>query len=243
MVGGSNKSSAKNKPADKNNELTPNATEGVSQENQEATVSQKLDILLNAVKDMGAQLEDHSERLCKQEERVSIQNILALPLAHSSPKATARSVNESPQSKPDRMPSFEALKTDSHIQAEVAKHLHEYQNASSTDGIGKPLATLKSGRYQAGVTKIRTQVNWPQDFCSVPIGSKQPPSDELSNHQWVQGFLFCKLEEKDQNIRESMLQYYTLLIQDAIELNIMTARRAHAALLKRLKKAKFHGRD
>ena len=97
-------------------------------------MSQKLDSLLNAVKDMGAQLEDHDERLRKQEEKVSIQNISALPSAHSSPKATATSVNEPPQSKHERMPSFEALKTDSRIQAEVAKCLHEYQNASRTDG-------------------------------------------------------------------------------------------------------------
>ena len=68
MAGGSNKNgSTKNKQTDKNNELTPNAAEGGSQlqttgqETQEATVSQKLDILLNAVKDMGAQLEDHGE--------------------------------------------------------------------------------------------------------------------------------------------------------------------------------------
>ena len=64
------------------------------------------------------------------------------------------------------------------------------------DGIGKSLTTLKSGRYRAGTTKIRTQVNWPDDFCSVPVGSKQPTYDELSNDQWVQGFLFCILEEK-----------------------------------------------
>ena len=162
MAGGNNKNgSAKNKQTDKNNELTPNASEWglqlqtTGQETQEATVSQNLNILLNAVKDMGAQLEDHGERLHKQEERVSIHNILALPSAHSSPKATATFMAEPLQSKPEKMPSFEALKTDSHIQA-VARHLHEYQNASRTDGLGKPLATLKSGRYRAGITKIRT---------------------------------------------------------------------------------------
>ena len=76
---------------------------------------------------------------------------------------------EHPQSKPEKIPSFEAPKMDSRIQAEVARRLHEYQNASRTDGLGKPLAALKSGRYRAGATKIKTQVNWPQDFCSVPI--------------------------------------------------------------------------
>ena len=96
-------------------------------------------LLLNAVKDMGAQLEDHGERLRKQEERVTIHNISALPSDRSSPKTTATSVTEPPQSKPEKMPSFESLKTDSRIQAEVARRLHEYQNASRTDGIGKPL--------------------------------------------------------------------------------------------------------
>ena len=125
---------------------------------------------------MGAQLEDHRERLRKQEERVSIHN----NSAHSLP-----SVTEPPQSKPEKMLLIEALKTDARIQAEVVRHLHEYQNTSKTDGIGKPLVTLKSGRYQADITKIRTQVNWPQDFCSVLTGSKQPTYDDLSNDQWV----------------------------------------------------------
>ena len=50
---------------------------------------------------------------------MSIHNISALPSAHSSPKATATSVTEPPRIKPEKMPLFEALKTDSHIQAEV----------------------------------------------------------------------------------------------------------------------------
>ena len=172
---------------------------------------------------------------------MSIHNISVLPSAHSSPKATATSVAEPPQSKPEKMPSFEALKMDSHIQEEVTRRLHEYQNASRTDRLGKPLT--KSGRYGAGITKIRTQVNWPQYFHSVPIGSKQPIFDELSNDQLVQGFLFFMLEEKDQNISEAMLQYYTWLMQVAIELNIMTARRAHAAVLQEIEKGKMPWTD
>ena len=90
-------------------------------------MSQKLDILLNGVKDMGAQLEDHGERLRKQEERVSIHSISGLPSAYSLPKAASLSVAEPPQSKPEKMPLFEVLKTDSCIQAEMARHLYEHQ--------------------------------------------------------------------------------------------------------------------
>ena len=42
------------------------------------------------------------------------------------------------------------------------------------------------------------------------------------------------LEEKDHNVRDNILQYYTLLMQDAIELNIQTAKRAHAAVLQEI---------
>ena len=68
------------------------------------------------------------------------------------------------------MPSFEILKSDSRIQLEVARRLDEYQNASRVE-IGKPTTVLKSGRYRAGVSKVKIHVNWPQDFCSVPGNS------------------------------------------------------------------------
>ena len=81
-------------------------------------------------------------------------------------------------------------------------------------------------------------MNWPQDFCAIQFGSKQPTYDDLSNEQWVQGFLFCILDKKDNSVRENMLQYYTLLMQDAIELNIQTAKRAHAAVLQEIERGR-----
>ena len=47
----------------------------------------------------------------------------------------------------------------------------------------------------------------------------------------MQGFLFCILDEENSKIRENMSQYLTYLIQDAIELSMNTARKAHAAVL------------
>ena len=49
---------------------------------------------------------------------------------------------------------------------------------------------------------------------------------------------FTVLEEKDNSIRDNMLQYYALLMQDAIELNIQTAKRAHAAVLQEIERGR-----
>ena len=112
----------------------------------------------------------------------------------------------------------------------------EYQNTSRGE-IGKPASSLKSGQFRAGVAKIKSHVNWAQDFCAIQFGSKEPTFDDLSNEQWVQGF-FCILDEKDSKIRENILQYYTPLMQDAIKLNIQTAKRAHAAVLQEIERGR-----
>ena len=73
---------------------------------------------------------------------------------------------------------------------------------------------------------------------SAASGSKQPTYDELTNEQWMQGLLFCVLDEEDHKIRENMLQYLTYLMQDAIELSMNTARKALAAVLQDMERGK-----
>ena len=78
---------------------------------------------------------------------------------------------------------------------------------------------MKSGRFRAGVAKIKVHVHWPQDMCTVQPGSKQPTYDDLTQEQWVQGVLLCIPEESEAAKRDKMLQYYALLMQDVVELN------------------------
>ena len=245
MAGGSgkngstkNKSTSKNKSSSKDIAQKSGVAGGSSMldpTDQDSSVSKKLDNLLTIVHEMNGQLKDQDARLRKQEEKVSVHELSVVPSAQSSPKQH-RVVERDPR--PKEVPSFEVLKSDSRIQLEVARRLDEYQNASRVE-IGKPTTVLKSGRYRAGVSKVKVHVNWPQDFCSVPGNAKQPTYDELSCEQWVQGFLYCILEEKDENKREHMLYYHTLLMQDAIELNCQTAKRAHAIILQEIEKGKL----
>ena len=162
--------------------------------NQDTSVGQKLDALLAIVQDMGEKLKEQDDRLLKREEKASIHDISVVPSAHSSPKQTKREATQQPgNSKPAKLPSFEVLKTDSRMQAEVTKRLLDYQDASRIEG--KPTSSLKSGRFRAGIAKGRTHVYWPQNLCTVQPGSKQPTNDDLTNEQWVQGILMCILEE------------------------------------------------
>ena len=61
----------------------------------------------------------------------------------------------------------------------------------------------------------------------------------MSLEQWVQGIIFCILEQSDSNSEENMLMYFALLMQDAIELSVNTARRADAAVLQEMEKGKM----
>ena len=98
---------------------------------------------------------------------------------------------------PGKLPSFHELKGDSKIQAEVDKHLQANHNTSRTDLTGKSNTAIKAGRFRAGIAKIKNPISWPQDFCAVNVGNKQPTYDEMSLEQWIQGMLFCILEETD----------------------------------------------
>ena len=61
----------------------------------------------------------------------------------------------------------------------------------------------------------------------------------MSLDQWVQGMIFCILEQNDAKSRENMLMYLAFLMQDAIELSAHTARRTHAAVPQEMERGKL----
>ena len=95
---------------------------------------------------------------------------------------------------------------------EVDRRLREYQHLSRQDSQGKPNTALKSGRFRSGVSEVKVSISWPQDYCSLLVGQKQPTYDELSLEQWFKGLLFCVLEQDSNTTRENMLYYLTLLL-------------------------------
>ena len=144
------KNSNKNKTGDIDNPSIDFSSEGALTQ-PDTSIANKLDKLLEVVKGMDGKLKEQEVRLQKQEERVSLNEISALPSAQSSPKVARNSVAKDPA----KLPSFEELKSDSRVQAEVDRRLREYQNISRGDNQGKPNTALKSGRFRSGISKVK----------------------------------------------------------------------------------------
>ena len=167
--------------------------------------------------------------VAKMGEKVQAQaratRLSPVPAAHSSLR-----VDEGNK----QLPTFEELKSDVQIQAEV--RLHQYDHLSRTGFKDKSTdAILKSGRYRAGIHKVFHTVSWPQDFCTT-VNGKQPTYDDPSALQWMQGFVYCVLEENNPKIRTSMLLHCGSVLQDAIELSFLTAKRTHGVVLQEIEK-------
>ena len=60
----------------------------------------------------------------------------------------------------------------------------------------------------------------------------------MNLEQCVQGLMYCILDQTDNRIRENMILYFTLVMQDAIKLSPNTARRVHAAVLQEMERGK-----
>ena len=65
----------------------------------------------------------------------------------------------------------------------------------------------------------------------------------MSNEQWVQGMLSCILEESSDISRNQMLIHFSRLMQDAVELSLGMARRAHAAVLQEIERGLISWED
>ena len=180
----------------------------------------KVDKLVDVVAKMGE----------KVQVQASATHLSPVPAAHSSLRVDEEGNKQ--------IPTFEELKSDVQIQAEVAKRLHQYDYLSQTEQGFKGKNTdaiLKSGRYRTGIHKVRRTISWPQDFCTT-VNGKQPTYDDLSALQWMQGFIYCVLEENNPKIRTNMLLHCGSVLQDAIELSFPTGKRAHGVVLQEMEK-------
>ena len=180
----------------------------------------KVDKLVDVVAKMGEKIQAQA----------SATPLSPVPAAHSSLRVEEEGSKQ--------IPTFEELKSDVQIQAEVAKRLHQYDHLSRTEQGFKGKSTdaiLKSGRYRAGIHKVRRSISWPQDFCTT-VNGKQPTYDDLSALQWMQGFIYCVLDENNPKIRTNMLLHGGSVLQDAIELSFPTAKRAHGVVLQEIEK-------
>ena len=129
------------------------------EDNKLVALEQKLDKLLDTVAVMEG-------RIDQQEQKSRLRELSPVPSAHSSLRI------QKGDSDPKLM-TFDELRSDDKIQAEVQHRLHQYDHTSRLEAKGKAVDALKSGRFRPGVHKVKKFVNWPQDYCTVLGGNKQ----------------------------------------------------------------------
>ena len=190
--------------------------------------------IMERLSSMMDKFSDLERRLDQQENKGSTSlPLLSQPSAHSCPRRASLSHSHHTGQASYRacsLPSLEHLKHNSRVQAEVDKRLRHYKDMARDEDIGTS-NKLKSGRYRLGDQKVKKHVYWPHEFCAVGDNLKIPTYKDINVYQWIQGFSRCILEESDPHVRTHMLQYQGHLMQDALELNWATAKRAHAAVL------------
>ena len=227
----------------KTNEVEASASnvDSLNEDRRIAQLESKIDKLVDV-------LHGFNDRLKKQEEKAEVHELSILPSAQSSPKASGPAGEKSMQvsrEAPATIPSFEILKDDDKIQKAIQQRLQHYHNMSRDNlkGNNKATTELKSGRFRSGVQKVQIAVNWPQDFCSVSAGAKQPNYEDLSTLQWVQGYVGCVLDEKDETARQNMLWHLMQLMEDSIELSFHTAKHAQAVVLQEIERCRCDSKN
>ena len=190
------------------------------EDNKLVALEQKLDKLLDTVPVMEG-------RIDQQEPKSRLRELLPVPSSHSSLRIHKGDSDH-------KLLTFEELRSDDKLQTEVQRRLHQYDHTSRLEIKGKAVDALMSGRFRPGVHKVKKFVNWPQDYCTVLGGNKQPTYDELNSFQWSQGYIQWVLEETDNVVKENMLKHFISAMQDAIELSFPTVRRAHGFILQEI---------
>ena len=165
-------------------------------------------------------------------------------VSHSSPKKShqlsqlcrvkVQPEGNQSESEDSLLPGAKFLKENELIQSQVQGQIRRL--------CGKPRAigtvNFKSGLLRANENKKKIEVAWPHEFCYFGISGKNPQYEELSVFQIIFGHIRCIQEEQSQAVRDNMLEYLNLLMEDTIETNWATGIRAHSVVLQTMERGR-----
>ena len=152
------------------------------------------------------ELQSLSGRMSKIEEKVNTQQQPASPV---EPAATSQTSTNTSDPELDLMiPTMEALKKSTTIQAAVDTRLRELSSLSEK---GK----FKSQRGGSETVWVKNEVPWPHNHVLSGSNKSRTSYDALSLSQWVAGFSCIIREEVDPSVKNHMLEYMTDLMEDS----------------------------
>ena len=139
------------------------------------------------------------------------------------------------------VPNLSTLRNSAEIQAQVNARLQELEQANQMNTAGTGNSSIMSPDLSKKVTvgskggkDKKISVAWPQDLSFVGTLRKRPQYEDLTQTQWILGFLRIAQEESNPEFRTHMYEYLTELMQDAADNTWAAAKGAHAVLMHRM---------
>ena len=124
------------------------------------------------------------------------------------------------------LPTLDHLKANDSIQKALAERLSAIQHLNLT-GMSQKIKS-QCGGVEVFVKK---KVKWPHEYVLASSNKERVTYDQLTMGQWMVGFCRAMREEKDQNSKNSMLDYLIALLDDSNDFSwasVSWVRHAHA---------------
>ena len=110
------------------------------------------------------------------------------------------------------------------------------QELASLNKAGTKLKSLRGGSVEV---LVPNRVKWPHEYVLSGNSKERISYDQLSVTQWVAGFGRIMKEERNSEIKDSMLDYLVALFDDANDFSWDAAKASHAVLLCRMEQGKI----
>ena len=138
------------------------------------------------------------------------------------------------------IPSLQALRSTAVNQEMVQRRLEELQQQAIPQDTGK-IINFSSSRELGSVTnntkkgkKEKVEVVWPQDCAFVGHLRAQVTYEQLTQSQFVLGFLCSVQEEVNPYIRSNMVDYLTELFQNVCDFGWQAAKGTHLVVMTKM---------
>ena len=186
------------------------------------------------------ELKNLSSRMSQMEDKVVSLEGNRSPSGTSNGRSPASSISsrghQEDQDEDLILPSLHSLRTSREIQDQVDARIRDLQTAPEK---GK----LKSQRGGSETVYVKREIPWPQNFILGGSTRTRVSYDSLSIGQWVSGFATIIKDEKDQKIKQNMLEYLSEIMEDSHDFGWGAAKGAHAVLLCKMEEGRLDWSD
>ena len=140
----------------------------------------------------------------------------------------------------DIIPSLQALRTTAVNQDLVQRRLEELQQQAVPQAAGNSLHIQSHHQYNSNSTnhrkgkKEKVEVVWPQDCAFVGHLRSRVTYEQLTQAQFVLGYLRSVQEEDNPFIRANMVDYLTELFQNTCDFGWQAAKGAHLVVMTKM---------